>query len=165
MLADLPSLMIYSSACDENPTDQANIIDRLDLLIQNATIILHNVKEWITVEADPLFFSCAASEQRIQGQVMYPDIISSISDCVAHTALINVGKILRSLWYKRLQSSYPEEYREQAFEDSKTIEQWQHRALMALRYVQKESVLAAKPLDFGLRKVWSKGEVRCLPGC
>lgn len=123
--------------------------------MDKASTILGDVKKWITVEADPLLLSHAASQQDIRGHIVYPDIIAGISDCVAHTALVTINKTLRFLWSSWLRSSSLEERGSQFLDDSETIERWRHRAIAAFRFVQKESILAAKPLDFGLRRIQS----------
>lgn len=146
---------MYNSTSDEGRTCQAIMYQNLYFLIQRASTILTEVITWVTVDAEPHFSSHTSSGQVIQGQVKYPDIIAGVSDCVAHTALLTIDKILHSLWNKILQSGNPEGYIKQLFATPDTIEQWRQRAITSFNFVQKESVLAAKPLGFGLRRIQS----------
>lgn len=119
-----------------------------------------HVKKWITVEAEPLFLSNASSQRVIQGHIEYPNIISGVLDCVANTALLTLGDMLRFLCHVRLRSSIlpgrsgqPRLESSQLLDNQETIEQRRQRAMRAFNFVQGESDIAAKPLDFGLRQV------------
>lgn len=118
------------------------------------------VKKWTTVEAEPLFLSNASSQRVIQGHIEYPDIISGILDYVANTALLTLSDMLRFLYHIRLRSSIlpgrSGQHRlesSQLLDNQETIEQRRQRAMRAFNFVQGESDIAAKPLDFGLRQV------------
>jgi hypothetical protein len=120
------------------------------------------VKRWLSIEAEPLFLSYAPSQQVIQENINYPDILCGVLDCVVNTALLTIDKILRSLCHARLRSSsLAGQSRQQPLEssqlldDPEIVERWQQRAITAFRFVQRESTLAAKPLDFGLRQIQS----------
>lgn len=133
-------------------------------MIHIASKMSDDVKKWITTEAEPLFLSNSSPQQVIQGHVEYPDLMSAILDCVAHTALLTIRNILRFLCHARLRSmSLPGQKRQhqleasQLLEDSKTIEQWRQRAMTAFEFVQSKSEFAAKPLAFGLQQINSSG--------
>jgi hypothetical protein len=163
-LVDLPSLIIHCSTIDENQTYQTGWEERSDLLMHKVSMMLEDVKKWLTVEAEPLFLSYASSQQVIKEHINYPDIISGILDCVANTALLTMDKILRFLCHARLRSSsLAGQIRQQQLETShlldnpENIERWRQRAITAFNFVQGESELAAKPLEFGLRQIQSRG--------
>jgi hypothetical protein len=111
-----------------------------------------DVRKWLTVEAEPQFLSYTSSQQVLQEHINYPDIVSGVLDCVAHTALITIDKILRFLCYTRLRSSSLAGRRRQLLDDPVIIELWRQRAITAFKFVQGESELAAKPLAFGLQQ-------------
>jgi hypothetical protein len=91
-LVDLPSLIIHCSTIDENQTYQTGWEERSDLLMHKVSMMLEDVKKWLTVEAEPLFLSYASSQQVIKEHINYPDIISGILDCVANTALLTMDR-------------------------------------------------------------------------
>jgi hypothetical protein len=62
------------------------------MLLHRVSTMLDNVKKWLTVEAEPLF---TTSQQGIQEQIVYPDIVVGALDCVANTALLTINRILR----------------------------------------------------------------------
>lgn len=126
--------------------------------------MLEDVNRWLKFEAEPLFLSSTSSLQVIKGQINYPDIISGVLDCVANTALLTIDKVLRFLRHAKLQSSsLAERSREQRLEATQHLdgpnnsEQWRQRAMKAFKFVQGESILAAKPLGFGLGQAQSSG--------
>lgn len=134
------------------------------MLMHKASTIFDNVKKWLTVEAEPLFLSNASSQQVVQEHINYPDLLSGVLDCVANTTLLTIDKILRSLCDARLRSSsLAGQSRQQRLgtnqdlDDPEIIERWSQRAITAFKFVQGESTLAAKPLDFGLRQIQSGG--------
>ena len=123
-----------------------------------------DVKNWITTEAEPLFLSNASSQRAIQGHVEYPDIISGVLDCVANTALLTIGNMLRFLCHAKLPlSNLPGGSGQhrldlgQFLDNQQTVEQRRQRAMTAFTFVQGQSELAAKLLGFGLRQVLSSG--------
>jgi hypothetical protein len=123
--------------------------------------MLDDVKKCLTVDAEPLFLSYTSSPQQVvQEQISYPDILSGVLDCVANTTLLSINKILRFLYYAKRRSSSlagrssqqgPEN--SQLLDDPEIIERRVQRAITAFKFVQGESKLAAKPLDFGLRHI------------
>lgn len=126
--------------------------------MQKALTLLGNVKRYRTLEAEPLLLSYALSQKVDQERIGYPDVISGVLDCVANTALLTIDKILRSLCNLRLQSfRLVAEGREQQLkngqllDDLEIVEQWRQRAVAAFNFVHSESIIAAKPLAFGLR--------------
>lgn len=128
--------------------------------MHKAIKISDDLKEWITAEAEPLFLSNASSQRVIPGQIEYPDLISGVLDCVANTALLTIGNVLRLLCHARLRSSSlpglsTPHWLEisKLLDDQETIKQRRQRAMRAFSFVQGQSELAAKPLDFGLRQV------------
>jgi hypothetical protein len=163
-LVDLPSLIIHCSTIDENQVHSKVWEERSDLLMQRASTMSEDVNRWLKFEAEPLFLSYTSSLQVLQGQINYPDIISGVLDCVANTALLNIDKVLRSLRHAKLQSSsLAGRSRQQRLEATQHLdrpnnsERWRQRAMTAFRFVQGESILAAKPLRFGLGQAQSSG--------
>jgi hypothetical protein len=149
----LPSLVIELSTIDENQISQTGWEERSNFLMQKAFTIFGGVKEWLAVEAEPLFLSWASSQRVIQEHHSYPDIMAGVLDCVAHRALLTIDKILRFLLNAKLQSSSLAGNNSQLLDDPDVIERWRYRAIKAFKFVQEESILAAKPLDFGLRQL------------
>lgn len=126
--------------------------------------MLDDVKRWLRVEAEPLFLSSTSPQQVIRKHIDYPDIISGVLDCVANTAMLTIDKILRILCQARLRSSsLTERSKQQQLDISQlldgpeAIERWRQRAVTAFNFVQGESTLAAKPLEFGLQQIQSGG--------
>jgi hypothetical protein len=157
-------LVIHSSTIDESQIYQTGWEEQLDLLMCNASRMLDDVKQWLTIEAEPLFSSYSSSTKVIEEDINYPDIIAGVLDCVAHTTLLNIDKVLRFLRRARLRSGSLEGRSEQQelensqlLGDPDIIERWRQRAVKAFEFVQGESQLAAKPLDFGLRQIQSSG--------
>ena len=157
ILVDLPSLII--SAINESSTFLAGWEERVDILILKSYTISANVKKWLVLEAEPLFLWHRSSHQVTHENIYYPDIISGILDCVAHKALLTIDKFLRFLFNLRIKSSKffgPDGHQQetdQFLDDDETIERWRQRTSAAFRFVQGESEIAAKPLDFGLRQM------------
>lgn len=134
----------------------------LNVLIDRALALLHDLKRWLAFEAEPLFLSRISSQQDFEEDVKYPDILSGVLDCVAHTTLLAIDKILRSLCRGGLQSNLLlERSRQQQLKptellnNAETIEIWRQRATKAFDFVHTESTLAAKPLEFGLLQIQS----------
>lgn len=166
---EFPSLVIYNSRIQENQIDQTQRDGQSDWLMHKGSKMYAGVKKWITAEAEPLFLSNTSSRRVAQGQIEYPDILSGVLDCIANTALLTIGKMLRLLCHTRLRSSSrPGRSRQHSLkisgllENQETIEQQRRRAMTAFDFVQGESDLAAKPLEFGLRQVHSSGSIDVL---
>lgn len=126
--------------------------------------MLDDVKKWLTVEAEPLFLSYASSQQVVQEHINYPDIVSGVLDCVANTAVLTIDKIMRSLCHLMLRSSSLAGRSgqqglgtSQLLDDAEIMARRRQRAITAFKFVQGESRLAAKPLEFGLRQIQSGG--------
>ena len=148
----------------EGQVDQIRRDELLDALLRKASKISDDVKNWITAEAEPLFLSSVSSQPVNQRRIDYPDVISGVLDCVANTALLTIDNILRFLCHAKLLSSrFPDGSRQhhlefsQLLDNQETIKQRHQRAMTAFEFVQGESELAAKPLDFGLRQIQSNG--------
>lgn len=160
----MPSLVLLFSRIHEGQIPGTQWDEQSDSVMFKASKMSDDLKKWITAEAEPLFFSNASSQRVIQGHIKYPDIMSGVLDCVANTALLTVGNMLRFLCHARLPSSnLPERSRQYRLESSQlldsqeTLEQRRQRAMTAFEFVQGESVIAAKPLDFGPRQVYPNG--------
>ena len=169
----------------EDQIRQTQWDEQSDSLMHNVSRMSNDLNKWITVEAEPLVSpngkgripSWDSTSHRpldllesapggkgcvILEGIEYPDIIAGVLDCVAHTALITMSKMFRFLYYVRLRSSglvgqsgqFPLETW-QLPENQTTIERYRQRATKAFDFVQGKSVIAAKPLDFGLRQVLS----------
>ena len=133
-------------------------------MMHKATSISDDVKAWMAAEADPLISTSDSTQQVI---IEYPDLISGVLDCVANVALLTIDKIRRSLYHVMLRASSmtgpktQHQLKANYFLDNQetltTLEQWHQRAMTAFSFVQAQSELAAKPLDFGLRQVQSSG--------
>ena len=166
---EFPSLVIYNSRIRENQTDQTQRDGQFDWLMNKASMLYDAVKKWMTAEAEPQFLSNTSSRRVAQGQIEYPDILSGVLDCIANTALLTIGKMLRLLCHIRLRSSSrPGRSRQYSLkisrllENQETIEQQRQRAMRAFDFVKGESNLAARPLEFGLRQVHSSGSIDAL---
>ena len=163
-LVELPSLVLYCSRMREEYEDQAQWNERLPSFIHTASAMSDNVKKWITAEAEPLFFPNTSAQPIIRRHMEYPDILSSVLDCVANIALLTLGKVLRFLCDTRPQwSTLPEQTKQyqlecsEFFEDVETLEQRRQRATTAFEFVQRKSYLHAKPLEFALRSAHASG--------
>lgn len=164
ILVDLPSLVLYFSRTHEDQIHKTQWDEQSDSVMHKVSKMSVDIKKWITAEAEPLFFSDASSQRVIQGHTEYTDIISGVLDCVANTALLTIGNMLRFLCQARLRSSdllgRSRQYRlgtSQLLDSQGAIEYRRQRAMRAFEFVQGESALAAKPLDFGLRQVYPSG--------
>ena len=114
----------------EDQIRQTQWNDQSDSLMHKVFRMSKDLKNWITVEAEPLL--SPSGEGRIPSwdstshrpmdlldgapggkgcailpheEIEYPDIIAGVLDCVAHTALITMSKMFRFLYYVRLRSS------------------------------------------------------------
>ena len=164
ILVDLPSLFMHCSSIEENRIYQIVWDERSEMLMHKACILFEDVRSWLTLEAEPLFLSHTSLQQVIQEQIRYPDIVCGVLDCVANTALLTINKILRCLCEARLRCNSLEGRDNhqslrpgQLLDDPDITERWRGRAMTAFKYVQGESLLAAKPLDFGLRQIEAIG--------
>ena len=163
---EFPSLVIYCSRLNQDQINQTLLDGQSDWLMHTASKMSDDVKNWITTEAEPLFFSNTSSSQRIiQGHIEYPNLVSGVLDCVANTALLTIDKVRRFLYQARLRANSPlGRSRQDLLESSQlldsreTIEQQGRRAMAALDFVKRESNLAAKPLEFGLRQASSSSQ-------
>ena len=112
-------------------------------LLKEAVSVFAAVQTFLANEAEPFFASQRPSR--------YPDIIAGVVDCVAHTALLTIHKVFRSL-YNAAQMDEQEELKPLSLlTDSETFDNWRQRAVTAFKFVHGQSHLAAKPLDYGLR--------------
>jgi hypothetical protein len=161
ILVDLPSLIIQCSAIGNHEIQQPGWEEGLDILMHKASTMFDSVSRLLTMEAEPLFLPYASSKRNMQESITYPDIISGVIDCVANTALLTLHKIMHLLCKTRLQSGSLDRQEQieasQPLNDPEAIERYRQRAITAFNFVQAESALAAKPLDFGLRRVQSWG--------
>ncbi|OBT66053.1 hypothetical protein VE03_03188 [Pseudogymnoascus sp. 23342-1-I1] len=158
ILVESPSLIMQFSAINAKYPDQTDWEEQSGILMQKALILLGQVKRYHALEAEPLLLSYASPQKVVQERIEYPDVISGVLDCVANTALLTIDNILRSLCDLRLRSfGLDEKSRElqlktsQLLDDPEIVEQWRQRAIVAFNFVHGESVIAAKPLAFGLR--------------
>ena len=130
ILVNSPSLVLDSVRIQEDQIRQTQWDDQSDLLMHKVSRMSNDLKNWITVEAEPLLSPSGKGRIPSWGNtshrpldlpnsaaggesceipphegIEYPDIIAGVLDCVAHTALITTSKILRFLYYVRLRSS------------------------------------------------------------
>ena len=149
ILADLPSLIkAYSTTFEDQYRPRWN--DQAGLLMLEAYTKFQQVQKWLTIEAEPLFLTHGPLSRE---QINYSDIISGVLDCVANTALLTLNKILRSLCRSRQKHSETEMY----LEDPDIMRRREKRAMAAFEFVRGESILAAKPLEFGMRQMQASG--------
>lgn len=122
--------MLDSLRIQEDQKRQTQWDDQSDLLMHKVSRVSDDLKNWITVEAEPLMSPSGNGRIPLWGStshrplgrlpggpgrkgceilphegIEYPDIIAGVLDCVAHTALITMSKIFRFLYYVRLRSS------------------------------------------------------------
>ena len=160
ILSDAPSLIIDCLAMDIEDQYQDGWQERLNLLVSKVVSKFDEVTKWLVMEAEPSLFVHTPPKELPQEQMNYPDLVSAVLDSVSSTALLILDQLFRSLSSLRLQSL------SMLGEDTATrpeirfllcnlgdSEYRQRRMLKAFRFVQKESTLAAKPLQFGLRQV------------
>lgn len=98
MLMEMRSLVVQYSEID---LDAGMWGEREELLLQNACALLLNVRTWLSVGAEALFFSDDYAQGRVGGGVEYADIIAGVVDCVANTALLTLNKMVWSLYRAR----------------------------------------------------------------
>jgi hypothetical protein len=126
----------------------------LDNLTLQASTLLTTIKSWLEANESDTFNPTA-----------YPDVVSAVLDCTATMALLTLSNILSSLQKVRSRSSSPESppssmqiYARDWREDPRIIEEWKLRAVTAFRFVQRESMIASKVLDFGMEQLRLLGE-------
>lgn len=140
ILFNLPGIIKRSSTIEKDVGRREGECARL---LQEAVSMFGAVETFLEKQAEPFFASQRPSE--------YPDILAGVVDCVAHTALLTIHKLFRSL-YNAAQMDEQEELKALSLlTDSETFDSWRQRATAAFKYVQGQSHLAAKPLDYGLR--------------
>ena len=159
ILTDMPGLISICSTRYKNHSSPADWTAKLKKLIHRTSTAYEKVQEWITIELEPLLRSHAPRYNARLDEVEYPDILAAVSDCVANAALLTLNKILHFLHQVRRTSPNPvalhDVQRLQTLHlsaDPQIIEGWHQRAMSAFDFVQGESVLAAKPLEFGLQQ-------------
>jgi hypothetical protein len=156
----MPSLVTYHSNANADEMYHGEGKKQADLLIRKATAMLNDVKNWLIFEAEPLFLSYSSSPQGLQEHINYPDLLSGVSDCASNTALITIDRILRSLCNAKMVSSIlmGENFEvSEQFDAPEIVEGWKRRAVSAFEFVKGKSVIAAKPLDFGIRQIQALG--------
>ena len=114
----------------EDQIRQTQWDDQSGSLMHKVSRMSNDLKNWITVEAEPLLSPSGKGrillwdstlhrpldlpdsapggkgcEILLHEEIEYPDIIAGVLDCIAHTALITMSKIFRFLYYVRLRSS------------------------------------------------------------
>ena len=162
ILLDLPILISQSVARYESHVRHADWARDLDTLIHRASTTFVGVQKWLTLAPKPVPYSLAPTHNTLPDYVKYLDILAAVSDCVANTALLAIDKILRFLHHARQSSpslvawqDVPQVQTDNTSADPTTVEGWHQRAVSAFGFVRGESLIAAKPLDFGLREVES----------
>lgn len=159
-LSDMPNLVSYHSKVDGDEMFHGSRKEQTDLLIGKAIMMLNGIKSWLALEAEPLFHLISSSSLGLQEYINYPDLLVGIVDCVANTALVTIDRILRSLYNTKMASSVlmGESFGLSVeFDGPEVVEGWRRRAVSAFEYVKGESVIAAKPLDFGVRQIEAFG--------
>lgn len=160
LLVNLPELLLQYSKL----TKKTTMYDRVwehdsDLVMHKADKIFSDVQRWLFVEFAPLLVPSHTPTKAndVQEQhIPYPDIVAGVLDCVAHTSLIALQKILRSCYRTRQNAPQGDCQNaiSQLFEkDTVSTERWMQRAVTSFEFVKGESTLAAKPLAFGLRQI------------
>ncbi|TVY19765.1 hypothetical protein LARI1_G002605 [Lachnellula arida] len=159
-LSEMPNLVWYHSNVDGDEMYHRSRKEGTDLLIEKAIIMLNGIKSWLTLEAEHLFLSSSSSSPGLQEYINYQDLLVGIVDCVANTALVTIDRILRSLYNAKMVSSVlmgESLGLGVEFDGPEVVEGWRRRAVSAFEYVKGESVIAAKPLDFGVRQIEAFG--------
>jgi len=140
--------------------NRAEFEEQFGFLVHEASSIFDEIETWLTVEAEPFFFTHTSPQDVIRDHIKYPDIVLRVLDSVANTALLTINKILRLLHHTKLRLCCEQGQNWQLqmetsrhFEDPNIIELQRQRVRTAFNFVQGESILAAKPLEFGLRQV------------
>jgi len=132
------------------------------LLIHKARTMLNDLKNWLKFEAEPLFLSYSQSPHGLQEHINYPDLLSGVSDCASNTSLVTIDRTLRALCNARMVSSIlmGESFgANEQFDEPEVVEGWRRRAVSAFEFVKGQSMIAAKPLDFGIRQIEALGVV------
>ena len=171
LLIQIPDLIVEGSATKITQAYQNGSKGIFDLLLQRISNLFYNVKNWLTLEAEPHYLPYdASSSQFIDEYIIYPDIISGVLDSVANTALLILDRMYCSLYSVKLEESSVVESRselhqwlrnERLLDDPEDAEWRRLRIIRAFEFVRQESTLAAKPLEFGLRQAQSRSRV-CL---
>ena len=143
-LVQLPDLMREYQASQGNLSSHVRSSVRVDDLIQRAENLFEGIQTLIVVELGPLL--------NREADIVYPDLIAGVQDCVAHTALMSLNGMLRTFRKTRLNNNEDESV-SGGNDDVGNIRAWRQRALRAYEYVREQSISAAKPLDFGLRQI------------
>lgn len=96
---DLPSLIIDSSEMERiDCLAQAGQNQRLNALINRVMATSENIKSWLHAEAAGLSASSKPlhAVDAIKGKdLVYADVLSGILDCIAHTALISLTRLVQ----------------------------------------------------------------------
>jgi hypothetical protein len=150
ILSELPSLFFQFSSLsppNQNPASSHFDLDSgLDQLALKADNLFNTITAWVEEEREML---CPAA---------YADVISGVMDCSVSMALVSLSKMMASLQRVRSLSSSPEslsstQNSQAKWEDPEMIEHWKNRAVTAFAFVQGESMVAAKVLDFGMEQL------------
>jgi hypothetical protein len=136
----LPSLILNAQNEDYIPYNETS------RLIEQASEIMDAIQKWLSVAEE--FFQHHASRNPV---APYPNVLSGVMDCVAHTTLDAVHKIRQSL-YMRLDPGAP-------VLNESTVLEWRRRSISSFQHVKAESETAAKPLEFGIRQISGSPEL------
>ena len=159
MLVNVQSLIIDCSAIDVPWTPQYDWEEQLNLLMLRTSTIYEKIKKWLTIEAEPLILP-KSSQQSIHEQIDYPDIICGTIDSVANTTLLKLNTIFYSICRTKCDISIAEEKGPRQRVESPYLLQneaemgyrlW--RATTAFNFVQGQSMLGTKTLEFGLAQI------------
>lgn len=159
ILVDSPSLLVHARELIEIEMDQTAWENQARSLVFEALGLLNDLQTFTKVDFESQFLPCeSSSEAIVRSRNTYPDLVLGVLDSVAHAAMLPAQKILRYIYYKA-QQIYPQSELLSEIEpvlkliDFEIIGQWRQRAVAALEFVQGESTLAAKPLEFGIQQL------------
>jgi hypothetical protein len=89
-------------------------------------------------------------EPRVEHDDTYPGLLFGVLDCVANTVLVKLDTLLLSIGAASGRMGCDISY--------DTIMRRQSTARKALEMVRRRSLIAAKPLEFGLQQIWNDDE-------
>lgn len=172
-LVDLSEIAVdFSSIVNETHSQSVQNFrqdHQLSGLLHRALVVRDNIETFLSQELEQcaqvhclsIRQTCVTTAQyaepSIGSLVTYPDMLMGVLDCVANTVFINVDRMIYHLDQRVCQQlAEPESLAARSVTaDPATVEKRRQRVRSSYNFVKAKSTLAAKPLDFGMRQIWS----------
>lgn len=164
-LVEIPDLISDMADLIAPPTDV--LMDPIELAYQQRTVIFRaailkrDMEAWYTEQLQPSRLdSNTSKEDSLVSKrdipadgIAYPEILHAVVDCVSNSVLLRLDEMLLALL-----SVSTERYNDlELFIASNSTSKRLNIVRRSYEFVKRRSRVAAKPLEFGLKQLWSTG--------